>query len=673
MKTFLRNPGGKQLSRNEAVGSNLASEHIFCGPERPVGNRRRANMHGVLARSNPHYGYDGIRPPGSKGTTVHVNDVAIVALQEDGTGATNNNSVCRVLEVFWDAEKKKMVASVRPFKPAIDVAQDETDGGGAILTAYGVQFMRVWEPQGTDKSITEEVGTADIKDLCEIYPEADVKARQDRIPDWKEGERVCDIQPLACVGVAFVTPAKKRGGNRKRNAPGGAASSTSPPYQRSEPWTLEGTLDEPLYTIRGDGYFHNVSNRPFVSVPVNYHIDGFNAHGLGNKKSVGGTYLSWAWNTLALQRRKLEIHVATVASPGASCEGEMLLQCKILHELEKGCIARAFVQDRNGRWKEVEVFVRGGVLLIVADSPQRALILYCKHPNASTLHPCPYCLVGQFGDDGGELGSPKYDIESNRRTRGQILRGRRTLAELAPTPAAQATASKELGVAVPVPEQPIWPLHDIVKIDALKATPVESLHADALNVQSLVQSFILTRLIPAGRKLVSAIIREHGHALYPRREAPLKDIVTNYSSLTGSNKWLLSSIMLLVFRPVLQSSWSMAKYFKQDFMKTLVSEWRGQNAAWEGMLTLVQSASALSFAVRAPSHNDEELKQLHTHALDMVHTAKQVIGRDGVRPSMHSTLHYSDAVNNHDEFVGFLLLHGGVTVTSACTGERPSK
>lgn len=61
-----------------------------------------------------------------------------------------------------------------------------------------------------------------------------------------------------------------------------------------------------------------------------------------------------------------------------------------------------------------------------------------------------------------------------------------------------------------------------------------------------------------------------------------------------------------------------AKYFKQDFMKTLVSEWRGQNVAWEGMLTLVQSASALSFAVRAPSHNDEELKQLHTHALDMV-------------------------------------------------------
>ncbi|CAM9729096.1 unnamed protein product, partial [Ectocarpus sp. 13 AM-2016] len=41
--------------------------------------------------------------------------------------------------------------------------------------------------------------------------------------------------------------------------------------------------------------------------------------------------------------------------------------------------------------------------------------------------------------------------------------------------------------------------------------------------------------------------REHGHALYPPRETPLEDIVTNNSSLTGSNNWLLSSMMLLVF------------------------------------------------------------------------------------------------------------------------------
>ncbi|CAN0317615.1 unnamed protein product, partial [Ectocarpus sp. 6 AP-2014] len=141
--------------------------------------------------------------------------------------------------------------------------------------------------------------------------------------------------------------------------------------------------------------------------------------------------------------------------------------------------------------------------------------------------------------------------------------------------------------------------------------------------------------------------REHGHALYPPREKPLKDIVTNYSSLTGSNKWLLSSIMLLVFRQVLQSSWSMVKYFKQDLVKTLESNWGNQTGAWEALHKLVQSASALSFAVRAPSHNDEELQQLHKHAQDMVRQDDEVIGKDGVRPSMHSTLHYLEAVKNH--------------------------
>lgn len=127
-----------------------------------------------------------------------------------------------------------------------------------------------------------------------------------------------------------------------------------------------------------------------------------------------------------------------------------------------------------------QVFVRGGMLLIVADSPERALLLYCKHPNASTLHPCPYCLVDQVGTDGGNLGDRLYDILANRRTRGQILRARRELAGLASRPTAQAEKSKELGVVAPDKNQPVWPLHDIPRIDALKACPVESLHACAL-------------------------------------------------------------------------------------------------------------------------------------------------------------------------------------------------
>lgn len=53
-----------------------------------------------------------------------------------------------------------------------------------------------------------------------------------------------------------------------------------------------------------------------------------------------------------------------------------------------------------------------------------------------------------------------------------------------------------------------------------------------------------------GRRMVSATIQE-GTTLYPPGEDRLKNIVSNYTSLTGSDKWLLGSIMLLVFRPLL--------------------------------------------------------------------------------------------------------------------------
>lgn len=319
-------------------------------------------------------------------------------------------------------------------------------------------------------------------------------------------------------------------------------------YKPSGPWSPEDTEDEPLFTIRDDSYFHNVANRPFASVPLNYHIDGFNAHGMQNKKSVGGSYFGWAWNSLSLQRTKQETHIGTVASPGSSCEGEMFLQCKIVRGLQTGCIATACVPAPDGSCKQLEVsphhvdykksksvstlalylklarvcmrfvwlkglasfpshlchpthdiytqrsppppplsvlpekvFVRGGISLIVADSPKRALMLYCKHPNRKTLHPCPYCLVDQPYDDpeGGSLRDANYDIIATRRTRGQVLEGRRELEGIA-SAKAQSDRSMELGVVAPDVAHPVMPLYDLVKIDPLKTCTVESLHVDAL-------------------------------------------------------------------------------------------------------------------------------------------------------------------------------------------------
>lgn len=129
----------------------------------------------------------------------------------------------------------------------------------------------------------------------------------------------------------------------------------------------------------------------------------------------------------------------------------------------------------------LQVFVRGGLLLLVADSPQRAQVLFCKHPNGSTRHPCPYCTVEQSElDEGGELGDPQYDIDVNRRTRRQMDEGRRELEALASDPAAQTKRSMELGVVPPDSNAMPRPLFDWMDIDPLRHVPVERLHADAL-------------------------------------------------------------------------------------------------------------------------------------------------------------------------------------------------
>lgn len=65
------------------------------------------------------------------------------------------------------------------------------------------------------------------------------------------------------------------------------------------------------------------------------------------------------------------------------------------------------------------------------------------------------------------------------------------------------------------------------------------------------QKFMIELLSSAGRKLVIAIMGQK-HTLFPYGTEPLKCIVTAYTSLTGSDKWVLASIMLLVFKPLLQ-------------------------------------------------------------------------------------------------------------------------
>lgn len=77
------------------------------------------------------------------------------------------------------------------------------------------------------------------------------------------------------------------------------------------------------------------------------------------------------------------------------------------------------------------------------------------------------------------------------------------------------------------------------------------------------QTFFLELLSTDGRKLVMSVMAQR-NTLYPPGVAPLKCIVSNFSSLTGSDRWVLASFMLLVFKPVLQDLDSMVRWHFVD-------------------------------------------------------------------------------------------------------------
>lgn len=49
-----------------------------------------------------------------------------------------------------------------------------------------------------------------------------------------------------------------------------------------------------------------------------------------------------------MQRRRKELRVGTVASPGACREGDMELQCRVMGRLQRGCIAEVRLPTENG-------------------------------------------------------------------------------------------------------------------------------------------------------------------------------------------------------------------------------------------------------------------------------------------------------------------------------------
>ena len=318
-------PGGKIVSDEDVQGNCLASNHITSIPVKPKGNIRSSNMHGNLARNSPFFGIDGIYSQ-RNGRRIFVNDVCVCLMGEEEV-------LCRALELYWDEEQHKVLVSVRRFHVASEVhnvGDDDTFEG----------LIRVWEEDGPNS--IETLGVAAVLELGEIYSVDEVR-RGVHTGAWVEGQR-SEWGPF--VGEGFV----RRGlaSSKKRRRAGGAAASP-PSFDVSyQPWARGGTADDPLFHIRQAGFYLNKNDLPFFSAPCVWMNDAFNATRMGVKQSIGGGYFGWAWRNNAVQRKRSQTHVGTIAATGACYEGEIGYQCDILGMLQKGCLAKVRVQADNG-------------------------------------------------------------------------------------------------------------------------------------------------------------------------------------------------------------------------------------------------------------------------------------------------------------------------------------
>ncbi|CAB1097495.1 unnamed protein product [Ectocarpus sp. CCAP 1310/34] len=113
--------------------------------------------------------------------------------------------------------------------------------------------------------------------------------------------------------------------------------------------------------------------------------------------------------------------------------------------------------------------------------------------------------------------------------------------------------------------------------------------------------------------------------------------------------WTATEIQAQFFCAPFRVHLAQKEYVKPRELQALKDTWGGEQAVLAQLRKLLQVASALTFAVRSPSFDKAERKKLMEHARDTVGVYAELLGRGGVRTTVHSALHYVQAYEDHGE------------------------
>ncbi|CBN75973.1 hypothetical protein Esi_0258_0024 [Ectocarpus siliculosus] len=362
-----------------------------------------------------------------------------------------------------------------------------------------------------------------------------------------------------------------------------------------------------FYDRRQNGsHWNNDKERRVFLTPAHLFTDAFDFRNQGGVSyPIKATLLSpFASTSQAFRRQPGAWPLVGLSAPRVRWQDDLGFILEVISVLQKGCRARLAIAD-----KVEEVFFRLGLLLCDADSPERQLLLGMKRVTNKTLMPCHVCPIGQE-----DLADGNYDIVRNRRTDDQTEYALKVIST-APTGTQRQALSSKHGVT---PQEVENPFRKHVHLNMVRTFGIDLFHQDAQNSLRKIFKRLLGGLSKAkGVPLLSCLAKDP--SLRVAGTPPLRDFVSDggFSALSGMDVWTLSSVALLVFRPVLRSVASMKRLTTAPFRNDIRAELGAttdtvvtDTEVMEKLRALLLASSEATHLLRSSSFNDETVASI---------------------------------------------------------------
>ncbi|CAM9814236.1 unnamed protein product, partial [Ectocarpus fasciculatus] len=372
------------------------------------------------------------------------------------------------------------------------------------------------------------------------------------------------------------------------------------PAAKHLPWRPEGA-ERLFYDRRQKGnHWNDDKERRVFLTPAHLFTDAFDFRNQGGVSySIKATLLSpFASTSQSFRRQPGAWPLVGLAAPRVRWQDDLGFILEVIGVLQKGCRARLAVADKV----EEDFFLDGN-----------------------------------------------YDIVRNRRTDYMTEYALKVISA-ATTKAQQQVLSAQHGVT---PQGVENPFRKHVHMNMVRMFGIDVFHQDAQNSLRKILKCLLGGLSKTkGVPLLSCLAKDP--SLRVAGTPPLRDFVSDggFSALSGMDVWRLSSVALLVFRPVLRSVASMRRLTTAPFRGDIKAELEvtTDTEVLENLRALLLASSEATHLLRSSSFSDQTVASIERSQREKVSLMRMLGEKHGGRLcSNHQGLHFAKNATDYGE------------------------